>query len=103
MTQTFEVGSQDDLNTAIDAIEQQATGGSSYEIDFTNNITEGQAGQPPGIYSIDLPNGVNLTINAKGYELSGNYAYGGLAVMKGAVTIQALTIEDTVAQGEQGE
>ena len=95
------VSDQTSLNAAIEQLDQTTASG-NYQIQFTGNITEGQAGQPDGIYAISLQSGVTLTIDGGGYSLNGGGSNGGLAVISGDVTIQNLTITDTVAQGGNG-
>ena len=96
------VSTQDQLNAAILQLETTATSG-AYTISFATTITEGEAGQPAGIYAISLPTGVSLTIQGGGFALNGAGQAGGLAVLGGQVTIDDLTIEDTVAQGGDGD
>jgi hypothetical protein len=78
LSSSISVGSQTDLNNAIDAIEQNATSG-NYEIKFTNDIQEGDSGQPAGVYAIVLPNDVTLTIDGNGFALEGEGDNSGLA------------------------
>ena len=99
---TFIVYNQAELNNAITGIEQQGTAG-NYTIQFGGDIIEGQSGQPDGIYAISLPSDIDLTIDGAGDTLNGAGIDGGLAVLSGKVTIESLTIEDTVAQGQAGE
>lgn len=94
------VSSQSELNNEIQQLYTATPG--SYTIDFTGDILEGEVGQPAGIYAIDLPNNVTLTIDGGGFALNGAGDNGGLAVIAGKVSIEDLTIEDTVAQGGSG-
>ena len=96
------VSSQADLNSAIEQLDQTTTAG-NYTIVFTGNITEGEPGQPDGIYAISLQSGVTLTIDGGGYALDGAGSNGGLAVISGDVTIQNLSINGTLAQGGAGQ
>ena len=107
----YVVTTQAELNQAIEAIDSQTAPGNDV-ITFNGNITESAptAGQPDGIYALDLASGVSVTIDGNGYTLngseltgSGDGADGGLAVIAGKVTISDLTIEDTIAQGGDGE
>ncbi|MGO8740102.1 Hint domain-containing protein [Rhodoblastus sp.] len=100
MTDVISVNSQTSLNAAIETVNGSAPG--AYEIQITSSFTEGDAGQPAGLYAINLQSGVTLTINGDGQVLSGGGADGGLAVLSGNVTIESLTIEDTVAAGGAG-
>ncbi|MBV9859633.1 MAG: Hint domain-containing protein [Alphaproteobacteria bacterium] len=96
------VSSQADLNNAIEQIDQAASG-TTFDLVFGGNITEGDLGQPTGIYAIDPNSGVSVTIDGNGFALSGGGANGGLAVLGGSVTVEQLTIEDTVAKGGDGD
>ena len=96
------VSSSADLNSAIEQLDQTTTAG-NYTIVFTGNITEGEPGQPDGIYAISLQSGVTLTIDGGGYALDGAGSNGGLAVISGDVTIQNLSINGTLAQGGAGQ
>ena len=97
-TPVQDVGSQTDLNNYIKLLDTLGAPG-DYTVQFTKTITEGDAGQPAGIYALQLAPGVNVTIDGGGFALDGNGTSGGLAVLGGQVTIEDLTIEDTVAQG----
>ena len=97
----IEVSDQATLNAAIEQLDQTTTPG-NYQIQFTGNITEGESGQPDGIYAISLHSGVTLTIEGGNFSLNGAGSDGGLAVISGNVTIQNLTITDTLAQGGAG-
>jgi large repetitive protein len=100
-TNAFTVSDQASLNAAIEQIDQ-ATAPGAYQINFTGDITEGESGQPDGIYALSLQSGVTLTIDGGGYTLNGGDSNSGLAVISGDVTIQNLTIADTLAQGGSG-
>ena len=100
-TSSYTVGSQEQLNQAIADIENNAVAG-SYTITFTQDIDQTAADPASGIDAIILPKGVSLTIDGKGHALNGGGIDGGLAVVSGKVTIDSLTIEDTVAQGGDG-
>jgi hypothetical protein len=95
------VTTQAELNSAIETIDRTSAPG-TYTITFGGDITEGQAGQPAGIDAISAAPGVNVIINGGSHVLDGKFANGGLAVLGGKVTIESLTIEDTVAQGGAG-
>jgi hypothetical protein len=98
-TETITVHSQADLNHAIELVNAD-TQGDAFDIVFGGNITEGtDPGQPGGLYVINSST-ADVTINGSGYFLSGGGVDGGFGVMSSKlVTIQNLTIEDTVAQG----
>ena len=99
----FTVNSQSDLNNAIQTIDTAA--GGNFTITFGKDITEtgGIAGQPDGLYALDFNIGVSVTIDGGHHVLSGGGTQGGIAVLAGPVTIESLTIEDTVAKGGDGE
>jgi hypothetical protein len=98
---TITVSSQTQLNDAIEELDQAGTG--AFNIVFSSDITEGTtATKPAGLYALDVGKNVTVTIDGAGYTLDGAGKYGGLAVIAGKVTIESLTIEDTVAQGGSG-
>ena len=101
MSDTFTVSTQAELNAAIEQLDAAVTPG-NYTITVTGNITEGQAGQPAGLYVLSLADGVDLTINGNGHTINGGGIDGGLAVTTGHVSISDLTFLDTVAQGGGG-
>jgi hypothetical protein len=101
VSNVFTVSDQASLNAAIEQLDQTTTPG-AYQINFSGDITEGQSGQPDGIYALSLQSGVTLTIDGGGHSLNGGDSNGGLAVISGDVTIQNLTIADTLAQGGSG-
>ena len=103
MTQTsFSVGSQTDLNNAIETIDSTATPG-TYTITLTANITETTA----GLYVLSLAPGVIVDIDGANHTISGEDFkqpfFGGLAVTTGTVTITDLTMQDTLARGGAGQ
>ena len=100
MATTITVSSQAQLNAAIEQADQASSG--TFDIVLSGNITEGQSGQPVGLYALDLSTGVSVTINGDGQTISGGGVDGGLAVIVGKVSINDLTIEDTVAKGAAG-
>ena len=67
-TPPITVSSQANINNAIEQLDQTTNPG-NYTIVFTGDITEGQPGQPDGIYAISLQSGVTLTIDGGGYSL----------------------------------
>ena len=105
-TQTFNVGSQAALNSAIETIDQDGSG--NFTINLTGDISVSPDGDPQGLYAIDT--GATVTINGNGFTLQGTGQAAvdggstdtGLAVLAGKVTIQNLTIEDTNAKGGDG-
>ena len=105
-TQTFNVGSQAALNSAIETIDQDGSG--NFAINLTADISVSPDGDPQGLYAIDT--GATVVIDGNGYTLSGGGTAAadgstdtGLAVLAGKVTIENLTLEDTVAKGADGE
>ena len=105
MTQNnFAVGSQVDLNNAIETIDSTTTAG-TYTITLTGDITA--AGSTGGYYALSLAPGVVVDIDGANHTISGeafNEAfYGGLAVTTGTVSISDLTLQDTLARGQHGQ
>src|SRR5271168_4402989 len=103
MTQTsFPVGSQADLNNAIETIDSTTTPG-TYTITLTGTITETSG----GLYALSLAPGVQVDIDGANNTISGgdfNEAFfGGLAVTTGTVSISDLTLKDTLARGGAGQ
>ena len=97
------VGTQQDFNDAILGLRDVGPG--QYTITLTATIYDdvaipGVGGL--GLYTLDLPAGVSLTILGNGFALDGEGEGSGIAVVSGKVTIQSLTIEDTVARGYNG-
>src|SRR5579863_6556437 len=105
-TQTFNVGSQAALNSAIETIDQDGVG--NFAINLTGDISVSPDSDPHGLYAID--SNATVTINGDGFTLEGTGAPAadggstdtGLAVLAGKVTIESLTIEDTNAKGGDG-
>jgi hypothetical protein len=98
---TIIVDSQAASNPAIEQVDQAGTG--AFNIVLSSDITEGgTAGQPARIYALDLVKTVAVTIHGAEHSLNGAGKDGGLAVIGCKVTIESLTIEDTVAQGGTG-
>jgi hypothetical protein len=95
-SEIFDVASQAQLNSAIGTIDTQAAG--SFTIDITASITETSS----GVDAIYAAPGVSVSIVGNNNTLDGSGAAGGLAVIGGKVSIAALTIEDTLAQGGAG-
>ncbi|WP_419727803.1 beta strand repeat-containing protein [Lichenicola sp.] len=92
----IDVANIGDLNAAIQTVDA-ATSGQSYTIAFTQTITEST-----NPMALNLASGVNVTVDGGGYLLNGSGAYRGLFVYAGSVTIQNLTIENSLAQGGTG-
>ena len=102
------------LNTAIQNANSDTSG--TYIINFgTSTITEGNLSATeaigtsgttitisPDLSAINLHSGVSLVINGIGGTLNGASAYRGLFVYSGNVTINNLTISNTVARGGAG-
>jgi hypothetical protein len=83
-----------DLNTAILTADSLTSG--SYTITLRGEITETTA----DLEAINLKSGVSLVI--QGGTLNGGNTYEGLFVYQGNLTVQNLTIEDTLAKGGNG-
>ncbi len=101
MTQTsFSVGSQADLNNAIETIDSTTTAG-TYTITLTGDITE--LDTTAGLYVLSLAPGVEVDIDGANHTISGEAFdepfVGGLAVTTGTVSISDLTLKDTLARG----
>src|ERR1700722_14326942 len=97
------VGSPQAFNSAI--IGLQSAGPGQYTITLTADIFDDAVipgGAGVGLYAIDLPAGVSLTIVGNGFTLDGLGEGSGIAVIGGKVPIQDLTIEDPIAQGGNG-
>ena len=82
------------LNAAIAAADAEATNGGAYEIDLGNAITLSGA-----LTAISLANGVSLDIEGRGFALDGGGAWRGLTVSSGALSLNALAINHTLAAG----
>jgi Hint domain/Passenger-associated-transport-repeat len=112
VTPVMDVSNERQLNQAIADVDSATSG--AFSIVFTGNIIEGtDAGDqiffagnslsaPAELYAINLKSGVTLTIDGNGNTLSGANTYSGLFAYSGAVTIDDLAIENTVAQGGSG-
>ncbi len=100
MATTITVSSQSQLNSAIE--QADTASGGTFDIVLSADITEGQTGQPAGLYALDLASGVSVTIDGGGHTISGLGTNGGIAVIGGRVSISDLTIEDTIALGGTG-
>src|SRR5262249_37932562 len=105
---------------AIATVDAFNSGGGvgDFTIVFTANITEGTdtgdsisygsnaLAAPPDLYALNLSfvggHQNSLTIDGGGYTLSGAGAYRGFFAYKGAVTIENLNIDNTVAMGGNG-
>jgi hypothetical protein len=113
----IQVANELELNQAIATVDGATSG--SYIIQFTANITEGTdtgdsitfngntLSAPPDLYALNLQSGVSLTIsgaaaNGGSYTLSGAGKFRGFFAYTGAVTIQNLAIDDTLAKGGAG-
>jgi autotransporter-associated beta strand protein len=107
----IQVATEAELNQAIATVDAATTG--SFLIQLTANITEGTdtgasitfngktLSAPPDLYALNL-NGATVTIDGQGHTLSGASTYRGIFAYAGAVTIQNLAINNTLAQGGSG-
>ena len=106
MTTSYTVNTEADLNNAIQQID--LTGGSSaanteYTITFGAGLTGASALQlTADLDAINLASGDTLTIDGNGAEMNGLSNQRGFFVYAGTVTINDLTIENTVATGGAG-
>ncbi|MGP7985203.1 autotransporter-associated beta strand repeat-containing protein, partial [Rhodoblastus sp.] len=101
---TITVTNEAQLNQAIQAADQEKTGG-TYTIQFGATISEGTdtaLGLPADLYALNLQSGVNVVIDGAGNALDGNSQYRGLFVYAGTVQISDLTIENMKAIGGAG-
>jgi hypothetical protein len=108
----IQVATEAELNQAIATVDAASTG--SFLIQLTTNITEGTdtgasitfngktLSAPPDLYALNLQSGVDVTIDGQGNTLSGAGLYRGIFAYAGAVTIQNLSIDNTLAQGGAG-
>ncbi len=97
---SFAVATEADLNAAIRQIDiggNMAVAGLHYSITFSGSITLGS-----DICALNMLAGDSLTINGGGNALNGGGASRGFFVYSANVTIQNLTIQDTVATGGAG-
>ena len=110
--QIIQVANELELNQAIATVD--GAGAGDFIIQFTANITEGTdtgssitfngntLSAPADLYALNLKGGVSLSINGGGYTLAGANIYRGLFAYSGAVAVQNLNIDNTVAQGGVG-
>lgn len=96
----FTIASQGDLNAALAQIDlggAQSAANLNYTLTFTSGFTLSS-----DLYAINLAAGDTLTINGGRQTLDGGGAHRGFFVYGGVVTINDLTIQNTVASGGQG-
>ncbi len=115
--QIIQVSTELELNQAIATVDGATSG--SYVIQFTANITEGTdsggaitfngktLSAPADLYALNL-HGASVTIDGSksgggNYTLSGAGLYRGFFAYAGSVTIQNLSIDNTLAQGGSGD
>jgi hypothetical protein len=97
-TATYKVSDAASLNTAIAAADNAAANSGAIEIDITVPIFLGTT----ALDAINLASGVTLDIEGGNNTINGGGTEQGLFVYAGNVTINNLTIADTVAQGGKG-
>jgi hypothetical protein len=107
MTTSFAIGSENDLNSALQQID---VGRSSSAIDtnYTFNFASGLTGASAlkltsALAAINLAGGDTLTINGNGDAIDGGGTQRGFFVYSGQVTIEDLTIQNMKAVGGAGE
>ena len=98
MAAAFTVSTQAELDSAITTLDAASAPG-IYTITLAGNITESGTS---GIDALYAAPGVDVVIQGEGFTLDGDGSGNGLAVIGGKVSIDSLTIEDTVAQGGAG-
>ena len=97
---SYLVATEADLNAALAQID--LTGNSSapnigYTINFTASFT-----LTTDLYAINLAGGSTVTINGTGFTLDGGGAYRGFFDYAGGLTLENLTIQNTIATGGAG-
>lgn len=103
MTTSFTITSAAELDSAIREIDiggASAAASASYTITFASLSGSIALGTDP--LAINLADNSSLTIVGAGQTLDGNGIARGLFVNSGSVTVQNLTIADTVARGGDG-
>jgi hypothetical protein len=93
----FTVASETDLNAALQAIDLTGTSsapGTAYTIDSTGDVT-----LSGDLWAINIASGDALTINGAGHVLDGGGVTRGFFDYAGAVAINDLTIDNTMAKG----
>jgi hypothetical protein len=70
MADPIHVGSQADLNNAIEQLDTETAAG-KYVISIDSDIVEGEAGEPAGLYALVLNTGVTVTIEGNGHTIDG--------------------------------
>ncbi|MEP9380214.1 Ig-like domain-containing protein [Aquabacter sp. CN5-332] len=101
MTTTFNISSAADLSSAIAEISSggaSAATNTSYTFNFLTGFTLDRA-----LGSISLLAASSLTIRGGNFTMDGANAFGGFMVMSGSVSIDHLTIANTVQRGGDGE
>ncbi len=97
---SFLVGSEADLNAAlaqIDLAGLYAEPKLAYSITFTASFA-----LTTDLYAIDLAAGSSVTINGGGFSLDGGHTFRGFFDYAGGLTLENLTIQNTVATGGGG-
>src|SRR6202011_5352364 len=90
-----------DLSNAIAEISQggaSAAGNTAYTFNFQNGFTLDRTPTP-----IVLASTSSLTIHGGGFTMDGANAFGGFMVMSGSVSLDHLTIANTLQRGGDGE
>ena len=91
------VTTEADLNAALATANAEAAGAGAFEIDLGGSLSLNSA-----LQAISLASGVSLDIHGGGATLDGGGAQGGFVVAAGSVTLQNMTIANTLARGADG-
>ena len=83
------------LSAAFDTLATDAPG--AYTI-----VLGGSIGLTADLDAIVLPTGVSLTLDGGGNSIDGGSLHRGLSVLQGSVTIENVSIENTIANGGPG-
>jgi large repetitive protein len=101
VTTTFNISNAAQLASAIAEISTggaSAAGNTTYTFNFQNGFTLDRQLAP-----ISLVSTSTLTIHGGGFTMDGANTFGGFMVMSGSVSIDHLTIANTVQRGGDGE
>ncbi|HZL00531.1 MAG TPA: hypothetical protein VFC47_11595, partial [Caulobacteraceae bacterium] len=91
------VTTQAQLDAAITVADGEAANSGAYEIDLGGNIA-----LTSELAAIALNSGVTLDIEGGNFTLDGGSQYRGLFIQSGAVSVNGLNIDNTLAQGGTG-
>jgi hypothetical protein len=91
------VSNEADLNAALATANAETAGAGAFEIDIGGDIALGSA-----LQAIALASGVTLDIVGGGHAIDGGNTQAGFSIASGAVSLDNLTIQNTVARGADG-